>query len=148
MTVKTAPITTATTRRGGEHTTPSPAAPAEMREDGSKKSALMAAAPPVSGVRSAGRFLAFATQPVRVLNGAVSSVLTLLTVGGIWAFLTFAVLPDTRHVTAQTPFGAHSLTVPMSRLPGAIAIAVGLCAILLLIAGTRLQLRADRRRLA
>ena len=103
------------------------------------------AAPAPGLVRSAGRFLALAARPVRVGNEAVSVLLSALVFGGLWAGLTFVAAPGVRHVTAQTPFGPHELTVAVSRVPWGIAIACVLGAARLLIAGIRVTRDAARR---
>jgi len=98
--------------------------------------------PRTNGLASIGRFLSLAIHPARA--GAVGGSLTVLLVGGAWAGVTWFLLPATRRVQVHTPFGIHTVTVAVSRLPFAITSASVLCASLFLIAGIRLQMMRDR----
>lgn len=94
-------------------------------------------------LQSTGRFLALAAHPIRAIPGVIGALVTGLLAGGIWAVMTFAIAPSVKHVTAQTPFGAHDVTVSISRWPWGIAFACVLASVLILIAGIRLQRMRD-----
>jgi hypothetical protein len=127
----TSPLTTSGRR---PHTT---------RRHARRTSELRASAKaPVLG--SAGRFLALVANPFRAANRLVGGLLTAALAGGIWVFLTLAVVPTQKHLSVQTPVGPHAVTEHISRWPGAVALACVIGTVLILIAGIRLQLMRDR----
>lgn len=114
---------------------------------GSQAAPSSGSAPRAAGqngtLRSVGRFLMLAANPIRAQKAAVGGLLTTVIAGGVWYVLSWVVAPATKQMHVHTPFGSRVVSVAISRWPWAVAIACVLGSVLILIAGIRLQLKRD-----
>jgi hypothetical protein len=89
------------------------------------------------GSHSIRRFFSLALHPVPGTSGAMTGIFTAALAAGVWAAMTWGVIPASKQIRVQTPIGAQTHTVAIARWPSSAAIALALLALLFAVAGVR-----------